>query len=538
MKILGIGGSGHNYSACLLIDGKIYSAVEEERLNRIKYSLLELNDLKLARCKAAKYCLDYGKTSLEDIDLIISNELNNSVYHFKYQDRIILINHHMAHACSTFYTSPFKEAAVLVADGRGSILGSKGYGYDSEAESVTFYYADNSIVREIKKISGKNLNDFVPYNSIGEFYAEITELIGFGFLEDGKTMGLAPYGTDKYVKEFYKFYDVDGQGNFIRDENHVLKMQNFISEILVRKDFQVIADIAYAVQFHVERIMIELCNYLYKITKSKNLCLAGGVAMNSVVNYKILKETPFENIYVFPASSDSGTSIGAALYGHHVLKMNKWEPSNTPFSPYLGKEYSTKLIQNTLKKYEGLLNITKPTNITRQAANLIAEGKIIGWFQGRSEIGPRALGNRSILADPRDPQMKNNINERIKHREFFRPFAPAVLEEKQKEYFDLQQPSYYMLLVPPVRENKNREIPSVTHVDGTARLQTVSRITNPVFYQLIQEFYRITGVPVLLNTSFNDNGEPMVESPEDAINGFLNMDLDALIIDAFLLTKK
>jgi carbamoyltransferase len=302
--------------------------------------------------------------------------------------------------------------------------------------------------------------------------------------------------------------------------------------------FEEMANIAYAGQYHLEQILLACANFLYRKTKSKNLCIAGGVALNSVANYKILENTHFENIFIQPAAGDAGTSIGAALYGYYHIMDQPMPSTKEKFSPYLGKNYSKQSIEQAIGLYKEKLLIVKPEHLFKETAKILSEGKIIGWFQGKSEIGPRALGNRSILADARNKDMKDSINSRIKHREAFRPFAPLVLENKQADYFSTDHPSYYMLLVPYIHEAKRDEVPSITHVDGTGRVQTVSETMNPVLHDLLSAFYDLTGTPILLNTSFNDNGEPIVETPTDAIECFLNIDLDYLIMDDYILSKK
>lgn len=537
MGILGIGGSTHDFSACLVRDGKIIIAIEDERITRRKHSL----DLGLAamRCKAVDYCYDYSDIGEKETELIVGNDIIDPKYYYKFRDSIVLINHHLSHACSTFYVSPYEEAAILVVDGRGSIINND----TLMTETMTYYHGRGTNISEIKKIIGKiNLNPTIIENSIGRFYWRLGDEIGFKFTEEGKTMGLAPYGTPLFVKDFYRFYSMNEEGIFKQSIQQKRQMIQFIRELLIKlKDekllFQIKADIAFAGQFHIENILVKAAQFLYKKTKSKNLCLAGGVALNSVGNYKILENTPFENIFIQPAAGDAGTSIGSALYGHYIIKNNKRTSVVERFSPYCGHSWDNSDITKVLKEYSDQIHVFKPSDLYSYVAKLLSEGKIIGWFQGRSEIGPRALGNRSILADARKEKMKDIINERIKHRELFRPFAPIILEEKQLEYFQLNHPSYYMLLVSPIRNEKRHSIQSVTHIDGTGRVQTVSKSLNPHLYNLLFAFYELTGTPVLLNTSFNDNGEPIVESPLDALKCFLNIDLDYLVIGEYVVQK-
>ncbi|MFC6232543.1 carbamoyltransferase [Paenibacillus allorhizosphaerae] len=545
MLILGVGGSSHDYSACLVEDGNIKVAIEDERITRIKHS--RNLGIRASKSRAVYYCLDtYGKT-LDDVDLIVGNDLLdlNPAYYYRFRDRIILINHHLSHACSAFFVSPYENAAILIVDGHGSMFDTSPGSETLLTETITYYYGEGNNITEIKKINSKmkRVRPTTIEDSIGRFYQRLGTEIGFPFTEEGKTMGLAPYGTTKYVDEFSRYYSMDGEGNFKQTFEQKNNMIKFISNELLKAEnndvsFQIKADVAYAGQYHLEQAIIKAANFIYQKTKCKNLCLAGGVALNSVANFKILENTPFENIFIQPAAGDAGTSIGSALYGHYVIKGNVRSPASIPFSPYLGKLYKDSDIIELLKEYSSEIFFQKPEDIYTEVSKLISEGNIIGWFNGRSEIGPRSLGNRSILADARNRNMKNIINERIKHREMFRPFAPVVLEEKQSEYFDLSHPSYYMLLVPPIHVEKRNIIPSVVHVDGTGRVQTVNKDLNPQLHSLLTAFYNITNVPVLLNTSFNDNGEPIVETPKDALQCFLKIDLDYLIMGNYLIKKK
>lgn len=537
MNILALGGSSHDFSACLMMDGKIAVAIEEERITRIKHSL-DL-DVKSSGNQAALYCLESQGLTLSEIDLIIGNDIIDRNYYRPYRDKMVLMNHHLAHASSAFYPSPFEEAAILVVDGAGSEIGGLN-------ETTTYYYGKGTEIQELLKITGKmEWNQVLSpvENSMGHFYDVLSNGIGFHKLTNGKTMGLAPYGSTTYVKEFERFYTMDDEGRFIQSKEHIQEMKKFIRHTVgvIRDEeqrFQAKADIAYAGQYHLERAMIKACRYLHARTGSRHLCLAGGVALNSVANYKILEETPFERIFVQPAAGDAGTAIGSAYYGHHV-KMNQPRGDiSIPFSPYLGRAYSAEDYESALQQYAEHITVQSPDDLYGSVASILEQGEIIGWFQDRSEIGPRALGNRSILADARKKDMKDLINSRIKHREAFRPFAPIVLEEEQPAYFSMEHPSYYMLLVPYILEEKRREVPSITHEDGTGRVQTVSSRINPKLHQLLSSFQRLTGTPILLNTSYNDNGEPIVETPVDAIRCFLNIDLDALVLDKWLIRKK
>jgi len=524
--------------------GTITWAVEEERLNKKKYSLFypETNRV-FARCKAGAYCLQSADLTYEDIDFVISNDIINKLYYSKYYRKTELMNHHLAHACSSFFTSPYDEAAILVVDGSGSLIG----GNHIEFETTSCYYASGNHIERIDVVSGKLrtpglFDECYLHNSIGGFYRWITEGIGFEFLEDGKTMGLAPFGNDEFVGNLSKFYYIDREGRFQQSLGQVQAMISFIKLSLASAQgdderFRMAASFAYAGQYHLELILLRVCEYLYKKTRSKNLCVVGGVALNGAANYRLMNDTPFENLYIVPAAGDAGTAIGSALYKHHIIDGHR-RTTFRPFSPYLGRMYSLEECRRIIAMYTEWVEEEESEDIYRDTAELIASGNIVAWFHGRAEFGHRALGNRSILADPRRAEMRDVLNKRIKHREAFRPFAPSVLEERQADYFHVAVPSYYMEVISPVVQQKIAEIPAVVHVDGTARLQTVSEKMNPAFYRLLSAFTRLTDVPVLLNTSFNDNGVPIVETPEDAIQSFLAMDIDYLVLNGLLLHKR
>ncbi|MFB0619125.1 carbamoyltransferase [Streptomyces sp. AGS-58] len=545
MRILGLGGSHHDFAACLVEDGRIVSAVEEERLTRVKIAF-GLGP-RLQQCRAADYVLEQAGTTAEEVDLVIANDFLNRVYALRYRDRIEWIGHHLSHAASTFYTSPFERSAVMVLDGRGSELEHNG---ERHGETITFYEGDAQGLGVLSGVHGRvttaqrRLDDTYE-NSVGWMYEAVSKSIGFltvgGMGAPGKTMGLAPFGTPRYVKALAELYHL-GEGEFRQTVEQQAAVTALIADELARAGSdqaaeEIRADFAYAVQANTERIMIELARWLHHTTGSKNLCLAGGVALNSVANYKILEQTPFEELHVFPAAGDNGTAIGAALHGHYALGGNPWEPSPEPFSPYLGREYSAEEMAAALAGAGPRVEVERPDDLFAHVARELAAGSVVGWFQGRSEIGPRALGNRSIFADPRDPGMKDRINAKVKHREAFRPFAPVVPAARQAEFFDSETPAPYMLLVPQVRADKRSVIPAVTHVDGSARLQTAAADLNPRLCELLNAFDRITGVPVLLNTSFNDNEEPIVETPADAVRCFLSTDLDLLVLGDLVVRK-
>lgn len=546
MRVLGLGGSHHDFCACLVEDGNVLSGIEEERLTRVKLGF-GLGP-RLARCLAADLVLCEAGIGPGDVDLVVANDFINRVYTLRWRDRVRWIGHHLSHAASTFYTSPFDTAAVLVMDGRGSAVQADD---GLRGETITFYTGDGDGLHMLRQQLGRvtitDIRSEDPYeDSVGWMYEAASKSIGFvssrtRMGEPGKTMGLAPYGGPRYVAAVAASYQL-GDGEFRQSTDQQIALRTLIAAELaaaggaMARD-QVRADFAYAVQASTERIVIEMARWLHERTGQRRLCLAGGVALNSVTNYKLLQQTPFEEIHIVPAAGDSGTGLGAALYGCHEIGGHPRKASPAPFSPYLGPAYDNVAVDAAVASYPGQLRTTRPADLYQQVAEELAAGAVVGWFQGRSEIGPRALGNRSILADPRPADMKDRINAKVKHREAFRPFAPVVLASRQNEFFTSAVPAYYMLLVPDVREDKRAIIPAVTHVDGSARLQTATPELNQPLCDLLTAFGRRTGVPVLLNTSFNDNNEPIVETPDDAIRCFLATEMDLLVIEDLVISK-
>jgi len=442
---------------------------------------------------------------------------------FKFnKKKIIQLSHHLCHAASTYYTSGYKKSAVLVIDGLGS---------DNETHSI--YKAKNQKINFLQRYK---------HRGIGALYTAITKKIGLGFGGEGKTMGLAPYGKKN---NFFKNIKFDGiETNFSKFMfrhplsdvlNH--KNNNFrrpglkmkIKDNKNKKMSKYYKDLAFNVQELAEKTMVHLGNYTKKITKEKKLCMAGGVALNSVGNNKILKKAKFKDIFVFPACSDAGIPFGAAIWGYYN-HLNK--KADVKFvNAYTGPDYKINKVLDILKKYKIKFIPYCKTFIAKQISN----GKVIGRCSGKSEYGPRALGNRSILADPRSTKMRDFLNKHVKHREMFRPFAPVILENESLNYFDIAK-SPYMLQVAKVK--KFKKIPSASHIDGTARVQTVNKEQNKELYELITEFKKITNVPCLLNTSFNDAGEPIVETYLDALISFMSTKIDFLILENFVIEKK
>ena len=516
-----------------------FLAISEERLTRKKHPYT-------FPVHSLGYCMEgFGLTSLDEIDLLVGDFFRIKRWHrsgpahncteFDYlktrldipPDKIVQISHHMAHAASAFYTSGFYEAAVLIVDGHGSDL-----------ETTSFLTAQNGTIRYL---------DSCRARGIGAVYAAVTNwVLGLGDGGDGgegKTMALAPFGEpyDRVLTFDSGFDGVQTDYSAFMRRMPYYDVLNHLDPAYrvnpLHGDYRLCQDsrqvtspyfarVAYDVQKETERALVHLGQALYKRARCPNLCVAGGVALNSVANKVMFDATDFENVFVFPACSDAGIPFGLAIWGYYNAKeLGKVRRRKLTFqNVYTGRDYAQDEIDAVLRSYGIEATRTTP----REVAGLIAEGHIVGWFQGASEYGPRALGHRSILTDSRREEMKDIVNTRVKHRETYRPFAPAVLLQDCAEYFDMQVESPYMLLVADCK--KPQVVPAVTHIDGTARVQTVTREGNGVFYDLIEAFKDITGVPVILNTSFNDAGEPIVETPEDALICFFGTELDYLVL--------
>ncbi len=560
MNILGISCFYHDSAACLIQDGRLVAAASEERFTRKKHD-------EGFPHQAIRYCLKAGRISEKDLDYVgfydkpflkferlLSTYLSTFPRGFrsfskampvwlkeklwipqmirkelKYEGKILFTEHHLSHAASAFLVSPFREAAILTVDGVGEwATASYGVGRDREID----------LFKEIR----------FPH-SLGLLYSAFTYYLGFKVNSaEYKVMGLAPYGVPRYVDQVRRLIEVKDDGSFELDMryfsyHHGLRMVNGRFSALFggpprdpeSKLEQRHKDIAASVQKVTEEVMLKMASCLHRETRMDNLCLAGGVALNCVANGRILREGPFKDLFIQPAAGDAGGSLGVAAYIYHSLLGN---PRMPPMEDaYLGPEYSEDEILETLTRYGAPYRRLERDELVREVAALIEGQTVIGWFQGRMEFGPRALGSRSILADARNPENKDVVNLKIKFRESFRPFAPSVLEERIADYFEIDRPSPYMLLVAPVREGK-RVIPSVTHVDHSARIQSINRRQNPLYYDLIQEFERRTGVPVIINTSFNVRGEPIVCSPDDAYRCFMRTQMDYLVVGPYLLDKR
>lgn len=558
MKILGINNSSHDSSAAIVIDGKIIAASEEERFDRIKHSgnfpinaikfclkksFLKMDDIDevcismdwLKRAKSrfdnlfsienASLCIEAIKQAQEDVEKRIDAE-KSIRRELNYKGKISFLDHHDCHASACYFPSKFSDAAIITVDGAG------------EYAATRIYKASGN---KLKRVFQTNFP-----NSLGALYSLTTAFLDFKIDSDeGKVMGLAPYGDKSLVRKFGKLIRIEKSGNYkIKDRWFDFPRESFSVEFkkiinMQKRNGNELSNehknLAFATQTKLEDALLGLAKLAKEITESKKLCLGGGVALNSVANGKIIKAGLFKDVFIYPASGDSGTAVGAALlsYNNQTTKKIFYREN---LNPYLGYNSTNSEIIQVLKSSG--LKYKKSNNIEKEAAELLANNKIVGWFSGRTEFGPRALGNRSILVDPRDATNKDRVNLKIKFRESFRPFAPVVLEEFADEYFDMNgNRSPYMILAFDVREGKSKVIPAVTHVDNTARVQTINKLQNKKYWNLINEFFKITGVPVLLNTSFNRAGEVMVNTPKEAINTFLGSDLDALVLENYLVLK-
>lgn len=569
--ILGIGCAYHESAACLIQDGHLIAAAEEERFTRVKHAKNSLvNNADELPEHAIAFCLERGGlqhiSELDFIGYALDPEARlykNTRYRHSYpllagdfgsldgeqefyrgnlnvekkirssgyQGRFFYLDHHDCHAASAFYVSGYHDSAIIILDGI------------AEFESSSFLKGEGTRLRKIRY-------DNFP-NSLGFLWEKMSSFLGFTSYDSSKIMGLSSYGEAGIFKEaMEQLIHVDDRGHFFvndgltqfRNNNFehfealfgVAKRDTPVKE--VTNDTQVYADIALALQLVTEEIFIKLAKQMRKETVSEHLCMAGGVTLNCVANGFLAYEQVFNNFYVQPAAHDAGTAIGAAyLIWHHKLGYPR-QPITQ--SPYLGPEYSATQILEVLERYK--LSYQYREDIEIAAAQILAEGHIVAWFQGRLEIGPRALGNRSILADPRNGQIREIMNYKVKHREPFRPFCPSVLVEKARDWFELPDPipdvANYMLGAFRAKKDKAHLIPAVVHFDGTSRIQTVRVETNPRFHRLLSEMDRLTGIPILLNTSFNVQ-EPIVCSPEDAVKTFLRTQIEYLAIGSYLVIK-
>jgi carbamoyltransferase len=597
--ILGISAYYHDSAAALLTDGELVAAAQQERFSRKKHDERFPAD-------AIRYCLETGKLHLTDLDRIVFYDkplikferlletyisyapkgfrsfvaampvwLKEKLYlksvlkselaklgdcKPKELPLLLFAEHHQSHAASAFFFSPFERAAVLCLDGVG------------EWATTSTWLGNGAKLEPLWEI------DF-PH-SLGLLYSAFTYFTGFRVNSgEYKLMGLAPYGEPKYVDLILeKLLDLKEDGTFRLDMQYFnyctgLTMTNSRFDDLFggppRKPESALTqremDIAASIQVVTEEVVLRLANTLHEETGEKNLCLAGGVALNCVANGRLLREGPYENIWIQPAAGDAGGAVGAAAVAWHGYdkQPRKLNGSSSPAEDrmqgsYLGPEYAPEQIRDELEAMGAQFTVLDDDTVFSKAAQLLAEESVIGWFQGRMEFGPRALGGRSIIGDPRSAKMQSVMNLKIKYRESFRPFAPSVLWERVSDYFEQTAPSPYMLIVAPVQEQlridlteaqeqlfgleklklKRSELPAITHVDYSARVQTVHKETNPRYYQLLKAFEQLTGCGVLVNTSFNVRGEPIVCTPNDAYRCFMRTEMDYLIVGNFFLDKK
>ena len=567
MFTLGISCYYHDSAAAILHNGKVIAAIEEERFTRKKFD----DDFPK---NAIDWCLKQVKISPKQIDCVVFYDksilkferlLDNYIavaprglYSFldiiprwihkrlwvkdeikKYlkgfSGKILFPEHHLSHAAHAFFTSPFDESAILTVDGVGEwTTTSLGFGNGSKI---------------------KLMNDIRWPHSLGMFYSAFTYFLGFQVNEgEYKLMGLSAYGKPKYYDLIMnELVDVKNDGSLHLNMKYFaftfdrVMTNNKFAELfgIPRKEeddktTQIHYDIASSAQLVLEDILLKMVNHVYKKTNSVNLCLGGGVALNGVANYRILKEGPFEKIHIPPSPGDAGSAVGAAQYAYYSYFDNqrlieKNSSQAVKDNVYLGPSYESQEIKSFLDSQNIQYTYLESKNLLETTAKLISEKNVVGWFQGKMEWGPRALGNRSILADPRQADMKDILNAKIKHRESFRPFAPSIMEEYLEEYFELDIPSPYMLLVAKIK--KPQSIPAVTHLDGTGRVQTVSKESNSLYYDLIQNFYKLTGVPVIINISMNVRGEPIVNTPEQAYKMLKKTDMDYLVMDNYLISR-
>jgi len=587
MNILGISAFYHDSAACLVQDGKIVAAAQEERFTRKKHD-------QSFPSLACGYCLQAGGITVKDLDYVafydkpfvkfqriletyvgvaprgigtflkavpvwIKHKLwmpDTIRKELGYDGTLLFTEHHESHAASAFYPSPYDHAAILTIDGVGEwATTTLGHGKGKELE----------ILEEIH----------FPH-SVGLLYSAFTYFTGFKVNSgEYKLMGLAPYGEPRYRQQILdELIDLKPDGSFRMN----MRYFNYLSGLTMtssrfdglfdgppRKPESRVTqremDLARSVQEVTEEIMLRQARHLKELTGEKNLCMAGGVALNCVGNGRLLREGPFDNIWIQPAAGDAGGALGAALsVWHRYLNAGRPDPKGRSIQgpSYLGPEFSDDVIQAYLDENGIPYRKLGRKELCQEVARLLAEEKVLGWFQGRMEFGPRALGSRSIIGDPRSQQMQTTMNLKIKFRESFRPFAPSVLRERVSEYFDLDSDSPYMLLVAPVKKERRipmteeqkklfgieklkvprSELPAITHVDYSARVQTVSREDSPLYHELLTAFHELTGCPVIVNTSFNVRGEPIVCRPEEAYRCFMRTHMDHLVLGSFILDKK
>jgi len=566
--VLGLNTYDHDVSACLLRDGVIAFAISKERLTREKHATGFYKEV-------IDYCLDAEGITLADVDLVVRNcyimpvpdmeqrltyqdmpgflpppEREQAVQHPYFRsssDRVVSISHHLAHAYSAFAASPFEEGVVMIVDGVGSYrsdamekLPADDAGNPLARESESYYRFSGTQLECLKKVwlepsRGMLNEEFYSMPGLGALYSRASTYVFGDWNKCGELMGLAPYGREQF-KQLLELKDGElrvPSWNAEFKQPFLLGSGDWEKHPAMRHW----EDLAWRVQDDTENVLLARTRWLRETTGAKNLCIAGGVALNCVANGRIAREGGFDNVWIQPAAGDDGIAIGCAFYGW--LEALKQRRTSVMEHAYTGRVYGEHEIVNAQQKPLVRIQITpvRSDDICRDTAKLLVDQKVIGWFQGPSEFGPRALGNRSLLADPRKAEMKDILNSRVKHRQAFRPFAPIVLAERMKDIFEGEEDSPFMLIAKSVRPEWRDRIPGIVHVDGTARVQTVREATNPRLYRLLKEFDQLTGVPVLINTSFNVKGEPIVETPQDAMICFLTTGIDHLVLHDTLISK-
>jgi carbamoyltransferase len=554
----------------LVEDGRLVRALNLERITRHKYSLAALRgyvdflqNLRITTYRSdpetffdfydvfpsmLEYVAGTPRLSEAGLDLIVktrdnigplpefgpsrfSEEYARFLDYFRGVPIHFELEHHLTHAYQAYLCSPFEETAILTVDGAGESLPR----LNNQSISATFAVGRDRRVQVLEEIC-------FPH-TVGGLYSSFTRHLGFKENQEGNTMALAAFGTDRFYRRIADGFTLQEDGRY------ELRVNRRRSGLTILDDLEAYVprrprgdeiddrhkDAAWAVQRISERILINAARGLQARTGLPRLAIAGGVGLNCVANAKILDETPFDEIYVMPNAGDRGLAAGCALYGYHVLLQGR--EHHPPAHDYLGRSYSEAEIRWALARSHGLAH-RRSVDIASEAAALVATSSVVGWFQGAAEFGPRALGHRSILADPRTLQSKMRLDHEIKKREWFRPYAPSVLSERAQEYFRSSKPSPYMLMAFEVRPEVAGRISGVVHADGSARVQTVDQAQEPLYHRLITEFAKHTGVPMVLNTSFNDNGAPIVESPQDAMNALRSMALDALAIGDYLVWRE
>ena len=543
---------GHDRSAAIIKDGKVIGNIAQERLDRIKHSrsnqlpfdaidsLLKYHGITIEEIS----CVGFSGDAME-ASFVLESVMSDFYNHYKCSIPIYAVSHHDSHAYAAFYSSNFSESLILIADGGGDYI-------NNLVESESLYVGStNGIIPISKRYQhptirrmGDENNYLLPFMptvtrnheiSIARKYEQFTYLLGFGWGQAGKTMGLASYG-----KSLVDFSDKN-----YNDLNFSLKYEDFLTDLYILQQLsglkyhdyikQNAANIAQTVQEYTEKAIIGIIKGLVRRYKINHLCLGGGLFLNCLLNHKILENCDLDEIFILPATGDDGQALGNAYYAYI-----KHFGTNSHFSvslPYLGLSYNNEDIEKTLQTWKLNYTYMADDELAKTIVSSIANNDIVAFHHGRSEIGPRALCHRSILANPTNPEMKDIINNRVKHREAFRPFAPVVTEEMELKIFNLKQTSPYMLFAPTVKEEYRDKLPAITHIDNTARVQSISQRKDPFLHKILMNANEILGVPVLLNTSFNVAGQPIVESPDDAIQTFLCNDIDALAIGNFWITK-